>query len=80
MPAPKTTQVEPGSTSAVLKRGAEPGREPAGEQRGTLQGASGSIFARAICGITVYSANVEVPMKCRNGSPSSERRVVPSGR
>jgi hypothetical protein len=26
-------------------------------------GASGSTFARAISGITVYSANVDVPMK-----------------
>ena len=40
----------------------------------------GSIFASAISGITVYSANVEVPMKWRSGSPRSDRRVVPSGR
>ena len=38
------------------------------------------MFAKAISGITVYSAKVEVPMKWRSGSPSSERRVVPSGR
>ena len=43
-------------------------------------GASGLTFASAISGITVYSANVEVPMKWRSGSPSRERRVVPSGR
>ena len=43
-------------------------------------GAALSIFASAISGITVYSANVEVPMKCRSGSPPRDRRVVPSGR
>ena len=81
MPAPKTTHVEPGSTFAVLHRGAEPGREPAREQAGARSsGASGSTFASAISGITVYSAKVEVPMKCRIGSPSRESRVVPSGR
>ena len=37
-------------------------------------------FASAISGITVYSAKVEQPMKCRTGSPSRESRVVPSGR
>src|SRR6266576_6538708 len=36
--------------------------------------------ALPISGITVYSANVDVPMKWRSGSPSRERRVVPSGR
>ena len=30
--------------------------------------------------MTVYSANVEVPMKWRMGSPSRDSRVVPSGR
>jgi hypothetical protein len=30
--------------------------------------------------MTVYSANVEVPMKWRIGSPSRDRRTVPSGR
>ena len=42
--------------------------------------ASGEIFASEISGITVASANVEVPMKWRIGSPSRESRVVPSGR
>jgi hypothetical protein len=36
--------------------------------------------ASAICGITVYSANVEVPMKWRSGCPSRESLVVPSGK
>ena len=43
-------------------------------------GASGLTTARAICGITVYSANVEHPMKWRSGSPPRNSRVVPSGR
>jgi hypothetical protein len=34
----------------------------------------------AISGITVYSANVDVPMKWRIRSPSRLSRVVPSGR
>jgi hypothetical protein len=38
------------------------------------------ILASAISGITVYSANVEQPMKCRIGSPRLDSRVVPSGR
>ncbi len=46
----------------------------------TSSGAEGSTFARAISGITVASANVEVPMKWRIGSPPRDRRVVPSGR
>ena len=37
-------------------------------------------FASAISGMTVYSANVDVPMKWRIGSPSRDSRVVPSGR
>ena len=43
-------------------------------------GASGETFASAISGITVYSANVDVPMKWRSGSPRRESRAVPSGR
>ena len=61
-------------------RRAEPGRQAAGEQRARSSGASGGTFASAISGMTVYSANVDVPMKWRIGSPSRERRVVPSGR
>ena len=43
-------------------------------------GTSGPTFASAISGITVASANVEVPMKCRSGSSPRARREVPSGR
>ena len=43
-------------------------------------GASGETFASAISGITVYSENVDVPMKWRSSSPSREKRAVPSGR
>ena len=80
IPAPNTTQVEPGSTRAVLSAAPRPVESPHANSAAPSSGACGSIFASAICGITVYSANVEVPMKWRSGSPSRERRVVPSGR
>ena len=80
MPAPKTTQVEPASTFAVFIAAPSPVESPHANRQAPSSGASGSIFASAISGITVYSANVEVPMKCRIGSPSRESRVVPSGR
>jgi hypothetical protein len=37
-------------------------------------------LASAISGMTVASANVEVPMKWRIGSPPRDSLVVPSGR
>ena len=43
-------------------------------------GASALTTASAISGITVYSANVDVPMKWRISSPPRLSRVVPSGR
>ena len=46
----------------------------------TSSGASGLILASAIDGMTVASAKVEVPMKCRMRSSPRCRRVVPSGR
>ena len=46
----------------------------------TSSGASGLILASAIDGITVASANVEVPMKWRMRSSPRCRRVVASGR
>ena len=81
MPAPNTTQVEPGLDLGGEHRGAEPGRQPAGEQARARRAAPrASTFASAISGITVYSANVLVPMKWRIGSPPRESRAVPSGR
>ena len=58
------------------RRGRSRGRRRTG--RRASSGASGSIFASAISGITVYSAKVEVPMKWRIGSPSRRqaRRAV----
>ena len=53
---------------------------PHANRQARSSGASGSILASAISGMTVYSANVDVPMKCRIGSPSLENLVVPSGR
>ena len=80
MPAPKTTQVDPGSTLAVLIAAPRPVDRPQAKRQAPSSGASGEILARAISGITVYSAKVEVPMKWRIGSPSRESRAVPSGR
>jgi hypothetical protein len=70
MPAPKTTQVEPRSTLAVLSAAPIPVESPQANSAARSSGASRSIFASAICGMTVYSAKVDVPMKCRTGSPS----------
>ena len=66
-----------GGVHRRAEAGAEARRRTARRGR---SGASGLIFASAISGITVYSANVLVPMKWRIGSPSRESRVVPSGR
>ena len=80
MPAPKTTQVEPASTRAVNIAAPSPVESPHAKSAACSNGASRSTFASAISGITVYSANVDVPMKWRIGSPSRDSRVVPSGR
>ena len=80
MPAPKTTQVEPASTLAVYIAAPRPVERPQANRHARSSGASGETFARAISGMTVYSANVDVPMKWRIGSPLRVRRVVPSGR
>jgi hypothetical protein len=53
---------------------------PHAKRHACSNGASGLTFASAISGITVYSANVDVPMKCLIGSLSRPSRVVPSGR
>src|SRR5205823_3901634 len=80
IPAPKTTRVEPGSTRAVFIAAPRPVERPQANRQARSGGASGEIRASAISGITVYRANVLVPMKWRIGSPSRDRRVVPSGR
>src|SRR5437763_1350599 len=79
-PAPNTTHVEPASTLAVFRAAPIPVERPQAKTQARSSCASGAIFASAISGMTVYSANVDVPMKCRIGSPSRDRRVVPSGR
>ena len=80
MPAPNTTHVDPASTRAVNIAAPRPVERPQAKSAACSSGASGSTFASAISGMTVYSANVEVPMKWRIGSPSRDNRVVPSGR
>ena len=80
MPAPNTTQVEPGSTLAVLIAAPSPVDRPQANSAARSGDASWETLASAISGITVASAKVEVPMKWRIGSPSRESLVVPSGR
>ena len=80
MPAPNTTHVEPASTRAVFIAAPIPVDSPHANRHARSSGASGETLARAISGITVYSAKVEVPMKWRMGSPPRDRRAVPSGR
>jgi hypothetical protein len=63
MPAPKTTHVDPGSTFAVNIAAPRPVERPHANRHARSSGASRSTLASAICGITVYSANVLVPMK-----------------
>ncbi len=80
MPAPNTTHVVPAATLAVFIAAPSPVERPHAKRQARSSGASGSTLASAISGITVYSAKVDVPMKWRIGSPSRERRVVPSGK
>jgi hypothetical protein len=72
--------VDPGSTPAVNIAAPSPVDSPQANRHARSSGASGETLASAISGITVYSANVLVPMKWRISSPPRERRVVPSGR
>ena len=70
----------PASTLAVYIAAPSPVASPHANSAQRSSGASSGTLASAISGITVYSANVLVPMKWRIGSPSRLRRVVPSGR
>ena len=79
-PQPKTATVLPASTSAVFSAAPIPVERPQANGAHPAAGASRLTFASAISGMTVYSAKVDVPMKWRSGSPSRNRRVVPSGR
>ena len=63
IPAPKTAHVDPGSTFAVFIAAPSPVDNPQAKSAARSSGASGLTFASAISGITVYSANVEQPMK-----------------
>ena len=62
-PQPKTTHVEPADTFAVLIAAPRPVESPQAKTQARSSGASSVTRASAISGITVYSANVEVPMK-----------------
>jgi hypothetical protein len=65
---------------AVLIAAPSPVDRPQANGAAWVAGASELTTASAISGITVYSANVEVPMKWRTCSPFRLRRTVPSGR
>src|SRR3954452_19388086 len=80
MPEPNTTHVDPGVTPAVYIAAPRPVDKPHANRQARSSGASSETLASAISGITVYSANVDVPMKWRIGSPSFDSRVAPSGR
>lgn len=79
-PQPNTTHVEPDSTRAVKRAAPIPVERPHANGAHPSSGASGLTFASAISGTTVYSAKVEVPMKCLTASPFRAKRVVPSGK
>ena len=67
-------------TRAVYSAAPIPVESPHANGAQAASGASGLTFASAISGTTVYSAKVDVPMKCRMSLPFRENRVVPSGR
>ena len=56
-------KVEPASTCAVYIAAPSPVDSPQANRQARSSGASGETLASAISGITVYSANVDVPMK-----------------
>ena len=68
------------ATFAVESAAPIPVERPHANTAAPANDASGLTFASAISGITVASANVEVPMKWRSGSSPRCSRVVPSGR
>ena len=67
-------------TLAVFIAAPSPVDRPHANRQAWSGAASGETRASAISGMTVYWANVLVPMKWRMGSPSSDSRVLPSGR
>ncbi len=61
-PSPNTATVAPGSTLAVLSTAPMPVVMPQPSRHTFSSGALSLIFATEICGSTVYSLKVEVPM------------------
>src|SRR5689334_1904674 len=78
-PRPNTATVEPRFTLAEFSTAPMPVVIPQPSKQTFSRGAFFGIFASAISGNTVYSENVEVPMKCRICLPFFENRLVPSG-
>ena len=71
--------MEPGFTLAEYSTAPMPVVMPQPRRHTFSSGAFLAIFASAISGSTVYSENVDVPMKCRICLPFFEKRLVPSG-
>ncbi len=61
-PRPNTATVAPGCTLAVFSTAPMPVVMPQPSRHTFSSGASARIFASAISGTTVHSANVDVPM------------------
>jgi hypothetical protein len=71
--AAEDATVEPGSTWAVFRARPIPVERPQANGAQPSSGRLRSHLREAISAGPAYSANVEVPMKCRSGSPSRER-------
>ena len=83
-PRPKTATVLPRCTRQVFQTAPQPVATPQPMRHIFSSGASGVIFASEISATTVYSENVEHPMKWKIGTrvPSAftlVKRDVPSG-
>src|SRR5262245_26145247 len=78
-PRPNTATVEPRFTFAEFRTAPMPVVMPQPSKQTFSSGAFLLIFASAISGSTVYSENVDVPMKCRICLPFFEKRLEPSG-
>lgn len=78
-PRPKTATEVPGSTLQVFKTAPHPVDTPHPSTQILLKSQCGLIFAAEIAAMTVYSLNVEQPIKWKISFPSFENLVVPSG-
>ena len=80
-PRPKTATEDMGSTLAVFQTAPSPVATPQPKRHDRLGSSTGLTLAHEISASTVYSANVEQPMKWKMVEPSDLRvkRDEPSG-